>query len=310
VSDSDSSPGESPAEDDLHALAQVGLVAVDDGTPVRGPQFETLMPVLRALEETRTAAPRERPHRDGPADDPSTDVTGDEEPSEGELVSLVAHDLRGPIAQASGWLALAREDGDEESFDGVEAALERMSERVEDLVRLAGDGAGPAATETVSLAETAERVWEELVADRMTEGGRLVVESDRTVPVVADRLERLLANLLRNALIHGRGTRPPVAGETGAGHAGTSLEPNGGTTLTVRVGPLPDGFYVEDDGVGIPEAERERVFAAGYSAAGGGSGLGLASVAQVAAAHGWDATLTAAADGGARFEFTDVGASD
>jgi signal transduction histidine kinase len=78
--------------------------------------------------------------------------------------------------------------------------------------------------------------------------------------------------------------------------------------LTVRVGELAggDGFYVEDDGPGIPEAERERVFEAGYTTDHNGIGLGLTFVAQLADAYGWEYALTEGSDGGARFEFTNV----
>jgi hypothetical protein len=57
--------------------------------------------------------------------------------------------------------------------------------------------------------------------------------------------------------------------------------------VTVTVGTLGDGFYVADDGPGIPEDERERVFEAGYSTTESGSGFGLAIVERVADAHGW-----------------------
>ncbi|WP_323192983.1 ATP-binding protein, partial [Halostella sp. PRR32] len=58
-------------------------------------------------------------------------------------------------------------------------------------------------------------------------------------------------------------------------------------TVTVTVGPLPDedGFFVADDGPGIPERDREVVFETGYTT--GGIGLGLAIVENVATAPGW-----------------------
>jgi signal transduction histidine kinase len=47
--------------------------------------------------------------------------------------------------------------------------------------------------------------------------------------------------------------------------------------VTVTVGVLDDGFYVADDGEGIPGSEREEVLAAGYSTTESGTGLGLRS---------------------------------
>ena len=82
---------------------------------------------------------------------------------------------------------------------------------------------------------------------------------------------------------------------------------HGDHRLTVRVGALPDGFYVEDDGPGIPEDEREVVFEAGHTTDRDGIGMGLTFVVQLVEAYGWHCTVTDGADGGARFEFTAVG---
>jgi signal transduction histidine kinase len=67
----------------------------------------------------------------------------------------------------------------------------------------------------------------------------------------------------------------------------------------VTVGTTADGFYVADDGPGVPADEREQVFEYGYSTH-GGTGLGLPVVRSIAVAHGWEVVATEAADGGAR----------
>jgi PAS domain S-box-containing protein len=74
--------------------------------------------------------------------------------------------------------------------------------------------------------------------------------------------------------------------------------------VTVRVGSLDDahGFYVADDGPGIPESERASVFEYGHSSADDGTGIGLAIVDGIVGAHGWEITVDDAADGGARFD--------
>ena len=69
---------------------------------------------------------------------------------------------------------------------------------------------------------------------------------------------------------------------------------------------LEDGFYVEDDGPGIPEENRTDIFDSGYSTTGEGTGFGLSIVKRVAEAHGWDITVTESEVGGARFEITGV----
>lgn len=96
------------------------------------------------------------------------------------------------------------------------------------------------------------------------------------------RLQQLLENLIRNSIEH--------AGEE----------------VTVTVGALEDGFYVEDDGPGIPADERDEEFAAGHSTSEGGTGFGLRIVQQVVEAHDWSIQLTEGSDGGARFEITGV----
>ncbi|RDZ45612.1 sensor histidine kinase [Haloferax sp. Atlit-10N] len=92
------------------------------------------------------------------------------------------------------------------------------------------------------------------------------------------------------------GVRRPVPDATDGGTPG----------VNVRVGPLDDGFFVEDDGPGIPPEERERIFESGYSTDSRGTGLGLAIVSGVADAHGWEVTATDGENGGARFEFRNV----
>jgi signal transduction histidine kinase len=76
--------------------------------------------------------------------------------------------------------------------------------------------------------------------------------------------------------------------------------------VTVTVGRTESGFYVADDGAGIPESKRETVFEAGYSTDDDGTGFGLNIVRTVAEAHGWRVAVTEGSAGGARFEFTTV----
>jgi signal transduction histidine kinase len=79
-----------------------------------------------------------------------------------------------------------------------------------------------------------------------------------------------------------------------------------GSDVTVRIGSLSDGFYVADDGDGIPEDRRESVFEAGSSDDTDGTGFGLAIVKQIAHAMEGEVSVTASDDGGARFEFQNV----
>ena len=76
----------------------------------------------------------------------------------------------------------------------------------------------------------------------------------------------------------------------------------------LRVGGLDDadGFYVEDDGTGVPPSARDDIFDPGYSVKHDNTGFGLAIVERVAKSHGWTTVLTEGTEGGARFEFRGV----
>jgi signal transduction histidine kinase len=195
------------------------------------------------------------------------------------FVSIVSHDLRNPLAVADGSLELAARTGENEHFERARRALERMERLVDDLLSLARAGEAIEEPTPVALAPLVRRTWDGCA----TPGASLslAVEADRVLLADESRLRQLVENLVRNAVEHG------------------------GEGATVRVGSLPDGFFVADDGPGVPEAERERVFEHGYSTD-DGTGLGLAIVAEVAEAHGWDVRVCEGTAGGARFEVSGV----
>jgi Signal transduction histidine kinase len=83
---------------------------------------------------------------------------------------------------------------------------------------------------------------------------------------------------------------------------------HGGESVAVTVGMLDDetGFYLADDGPGIPDGERDQLFESGYSTTDDGTGLGLAIVRQIVEAHNWEIRVCESADGGTRFEISGV----
>lgn len=153
-----------------------------------------------------------------------------------------------------------------------------------DVLSLARKGRTISETEPVDFPETVEAAWSMTATDHDHAAVDLVVTDDCPRLIIADedRLRQLLENLFRNAIEHGS------------------------TDVTVTIGELDEGFYVEDDGPGIPEDERDEVFDAGYSTAVEGTGFGLSIVKQVADAHGWTIRVTDGSDGGARFEITGI----
>lgn len=198
-----------------------------------------------------------------------------------EFASMVSHDLRNPLTVAQGYLDLLDdESADDEAHDKIDEALTRMEALIEDLLALARQGQPIDDPEPVSLESVASEGWESVVAA----GASLTVTGDATFMADPERLQQLLENLFRNAIDHG------------------------GTDASIRVGPIDDrGFFVEDDGPGIPSDERDAVFESGFSTLDDSTGFGLAIVKEIAEAHRWKVSITEGTAGGARFEFAGVG---
>ncbi|WP_049934875.1 PAS domain-containing sensor histidine kinase [Haloplanus natans] len=189
-----------------------------------------------------------------------------------EFASVVSHDLRTPLTVVDGSLELARARYDDDDLDRAARSLDRAFDLIEDLLTLARRDDAPD-RRPIELSALAEACWR--TAD--TADATLVVDGEPTVQADESRLRRLLENLFRNSVEHGS----------------TS-------DLTVALGSLPDGFYVEDDGSGLPD---DDVFEAGYTTGDDGTGLGLAIVERIAEEHGWSVDAVDADGGGARFEF-------
>jgi PAS domain S-box-containing protein len=196
-----------------------------------------------------------------------------------EFASVVSHDLRNPLNVAASRIELAREEADSDHLAHAMEALDRMEAIIEDTLLLARDGQTVADREWVEMDSLATASW------GMVETGDAAVTVPRQFEVRADeaRLRHLLENLFRNAVEHGDGES------------------------TVRIGPLGrSGFFVEDDGPGIPADQRDRVLEPGVTTKRGGTGFGLAIVNRIAQAHGWEVTVHEGGAGGARFEFANV----
>ncbi|MBV0903793.1 PAS domain-containing sensor histidine kinase [Halomicroarcula salina] len=225
-----------------------------------------------------------------------------------EFASVVSHDLRNPLNVARGRLELARAESDSEHLDDIGTALDRSHALIDDLLALARSGDAVSDTEPVALVDLVEQCWQNVP----TAASTLVVETDQTILADRARLEQLFENLLRNAVEHGPAPLSSQAQgdavERGPPTSPPSSESDDGEerAVTVTVGSLADGFYVEDTGPGVPPADREKVFEAGYSTATDGTGFGLRIVRQIAHAHGWDVSVTDGASGGARFEVRGV----
>jgi PAS domain S-box-containing protein len=197
-----------------------------------------------------------------------------------QFASVVSHDLRNPLQVAAGSLELSRELDDESQLDRAERAIDRMESIVDDLLTLSRIGNEIGETGPVDLRAVAVEARHHVAAGDSTID---IAEDLPTVEADHDALLHVFENLFRNAIDH---NDDPV---------------------TVTVGPLGDrGFYIEDDGTGIPERERDEVFDHGFSTDDTGTGFGLSIVRDVIQAHDWSVRATEGERGGARFEVQTV----
>ena len=193
------------------------------------------------------------------------------------FLANAAHQLRTPLAglQAHTELAMSQPvpDACRAELEYVHSATIRTARLANQLLALARAEPGgyrPAEFVRVELRQVVEECADEWVHRSLAKDVDLGFDlSSVDVPGDAFLLRELLVNLIGNAV---------------------EYTPAGGR-VTVRIG-LDDGspcIEVEDDGPGIPAAERERVLERFYrlpGTSGTGSGLGLAIVREIALAHG------------------------
>lgn len=177
---------------------------------------------------------------------------------------------------AGGRVELAAEECDSGHLDQAAQALDRMETLIDDLLQLARTG--DLEPEWIDLSAFAQTCWQNVETDE----SEIKIEVDQEIYADRSRVHQLFENLMRNAVEHV------------------------GSDVTITVGGLLDGFYIEDNGPGIPADEREQIFDPGYSTSDDGTGFGLDIVKQVVTEHEWEIGVTDGSTGGARFAITDV----
>ncbi len=210
------------------------------------------------------------------------------------LVADVAHELRTPLAILQG--------STEALLDGIDQptpeVLGSLNDEVTRLRRIVGDLETLAAAEAAGLRQRADRVdladiatsaadlLRPLADDR---GSTLSVDASPAVVIGdADRLHQIAVNLLANAI---------------------KFTPDQGSiTITATSDQTSARLVVVDDGPGIPADDLPHVFDRFWRGANGdkatGSGIGLAVVTELVAAHHGTVTADNVATGGARFTVT------
>ena len=201
-----------------------------------------------------------------------------------------AHELRSPVAsiRVQAEVAVANPDPDlsHEVLVDVVLESERLSNLVDGLLALARSDAGewPAAAPVDVVAAARDAI------SRLPDGGPVVgthlAPGECWVEAAPAEVDLVLDNLLRNAARHARAR----------------------ITVTVLARASSVWLVVDDDGHGIAAPHREKVFDRFYrvqddrSRDSGGSGLGLALVAEVVRRRGGGVKVTESPEGGARFQ--------
>lgn len=203
------------------------------------------------------------------------------------LVGL-SHDLRSPAVTISTYASLLREARDDDDraqmIEGINDSSAYLDRLVDGLLELSRIGRSEGEPEPIALDEVIDGVGRRLAA---THPGMTILVTTQLPTICVDRLriEQVVDNLLGNAAKHG-----------------------GREDLTVHISWEPHGaggtLVLADDGRGIPEDERESVFALfrrGSGAQVSGSGVGLGLVRRIVESYGGRICF-APSEAGARVE--------
>ncbi len=203
----------------------------------------------------------------------------------GEMSAMVAHEVRNPLAVMFNALATVRRGPLEEQQSMLLGVIDEEAHRLDRLVTALLDYARPRTaehrpTDLASLVNSAADAARQAQEDPCPALRVELCEDLREVPLDAERVRRALLNLIDNAL------RAP-----------------GCRAVQVRAAAEGDTLLLEvqDDGEGVPEPLRDKVFAPFFTTRAAGTGLGLAIVQNVAAAHGGTVTCGETPGGGATF---------
>ena len=206
------------------------------------------------------------------------------------FVADAAHELRSPLTALKLQLQLLRRAADEparaEAVATLGAGIDRAARLVEQLLALARSEPGASATSaSLDLSELVREALADTVAQAAARGTELELIAPGPLTVCGDAaaLKALVRNLADNAVRYA----PP------------------GSRVELRLQREGDAVVltVDDNGPGIPPADRERVFDRFYRRNAGdepGSGLGLAIVRSVAQRHGATVALADSPLGGLR----------
>ena len=199
-----------------------------------------------------------------------------------EFVANVSHELRTPLTNVRSYAETIRDSEDiprsvENSFlDIIISETDRMTRIVQDLLTLSRLDSGRADMKMIRFPfrEAIESVCRAVELEAQRHGHTLIRSYGRTLPLITgdrSRIEQVMMNVLSNAI---------------------KYTPDGGT-ITVDAGVMGKNVWMEvsDTGIGIPAADRERIFDRFYrvdkarSRESGGTGLGLSIAREIVLRH-------------------------
>ncbi len=212
--------------------------------------------------------------------------------SQKEMVRAVSHELRTPVARIRfGVEMLAEADAAEDrqhQLQEIDADIEELNQLIDEILTYARleEGQRHLQLTTFNLADLLQRVRSETEALRVPVKIEVVIPAMTEVVAEERYIHRLVQNLVGNAVRYARGR----------------IRLSGGQDA------MNNWLAVEDDGPGIPEAERQRIFEPfarlddSRTRASGGYGLGLSIVEKIAHGHAGQMSVgVSAALGGASF---------
>ncbi len=298
--------------EDLTGMPLVAVLALSDhdgngwverNAPYAGLPSRTAVPeqswLLPDGTEVLVAARLHRAVRGGPVETVAVSLRSgrgrarlDRERS--DLVATVAHELRSPLTGVRGFVHALLNRWDKLNDDQKKLMLNTVASDADRLSRLIADLLDVARIDTGRLQMHTRPcdvvvLCERVVASVQHATATRITIDAHEVPMVAadpDKVTQVVTNLVENAVRHG------------AGDVAVTIEPDPADPAYVAI-------TVVDEGDGIPEKLRQRVFTKFWTASsGGGSGLGLYIVNGLVRAHGGTVTIADRTGGGASLRVT------
>lgn len=192
------------------------------------------------------------------------------------FMKIITHDIRNPLSIAKGNLELYMDENNNNNSEKLNTTLksieriENISQEVLDIIKYNEE----VTLKEVNINDIAYECWNNVKKP----GYNLEISSDFKIELNYNLGKRLFENLFKNTINHA------------------------GKNVTITIGKLEDGFYVEDDGKGIKKIYRKNIFNSNYTTSESGEGLGLMIVKKICETHNWDIEVLESNYGGVRFE--------